>query len=37
MPVGAATVDVESMLDDIAAWAATANASSLVQARQISF
>jgi len=37
MPVGAATVDVEAMLDDIAAWAATADASALVQARKISF
>lgn len=37
MPVGAATADVEEMLDDLAAWAATADASSLLQSRKISF
>lgn len=31
VPVGAATADVEAMLDDLAAWLATAAASDLVQ------
>lgn len=37
IPVGAATADIEAMLDDVASFGATTDASSFVQTRKISF